>query len=70
MAKEDLGHQNIKLAARHKSDDGHRQYQQGAALLHDRRIRTMWAANRGTDEIHGKFKVLGIVIVLHFLNMS
>jgi hypothetical protein len=55
MAKEDLGHQNVKLAARHKSDDANRQYQQGAATLHDRRFRAMWAAGGGTDkEIEGK----------------
>jgi hypothetical protein len=53
-AKEDLGIANIKVAARHKSDDAHRQYQQGAPILHDRRIRAMWAANGGTNEIEGK----------------
>jgi hypothetical protein len=54
-AKEDLGIANIKVAARHKSDDAHRQYQQGAApILHDRRIRAMWAANGGANEIEGK----------------
>lgn len=54
MATEDLGQQNIKIAARHKSDDANRQYQKGASELHDRRIRTMWKANGGTDEIGGK----------------
>ena len=61
MATENLGHQNVKLAARHKSDDAHNQYEQGAATLHDRRFRTMWAANGGTDnkmKIDGEFKIV------------
>jgi hypothetical protein len=53
-AKEDLGIANIKVAARHKSDDAHRQCQQGAPFLHDRCIRAMWAANGGANEIEGK----------------
>jgi hypothetical protein len=56
MAKENLGNQNVKLAARHKSDDAHGQYQQSAATLHDRRFRTMWSAVGGTDKIDGKLK--------------
>jgi hypothetical protein len=45
-SKEEIGHQNIKLAARHKSDDAHRMYQQGDAVLHDRRFRAIWGTRK------------------------
>ena len=43
-APEEIGHQNMKLAARHKSDDANRVYQQSAPVIHDRRIRAMWGS--------------------------
>ena len=49
-APEEIGHQNIKLAARHKSDDGNRVYQQSAAVLHDRRIRAVFGVKPNTGE--------------------
>jgi hypothetical protein len=49
-AKEEIGNQNIKVAARHKSDDAHRQYQRSAPALHDRRFRAIWAAGKTREE--------------------
>jgi hypothetical protein len=45
-SKEEIGHQDIKLLASHKNDDAHRVYQQGAAVLHDRRFRAIWGAGK------------------------
>ena len=49
-APEEIGHQNIKLAARHKSDDANRVYQQSAPELHDRRIRAIFGVRTNTGE--------------------
>jgi hypothetical protein len=46
---EEIGHQNIKVAARHKTDDANRQYQRSAATLHDRRFRAIWGPGGSKD---------------------
>jgi hypothetical protein len=50
-SKEEIGHQNIKLPARQKRDDAHQlYYQQGAAVLHDRRFPAIWGAGKMDDQ--------------------
>lgn len=49
-ATEEIGHQNIKIAARHKSDDANRTYQQGAAKVHDSRFRALWNTGKEKDK--------------------
>jgi hypothetical protein len=62
-AKEEIGHQNIKTAARHKSDDAHRQYQRSAAALHDRLLRALWAGGN-KDEKGSHFFVFCDFVIL------
>jgi hypothetical protein len=62
-AKEEIGNQNIKVAARHKSDDAHRQYQRSAPALHDRRFRAIWAAGKIREDKTIGGDLLSILIV-------
>jgi hypothetical protein len=70
-AKDEIGHHNIKLAAHHKSDDAHRVYQQGAAVLHaDRCFRAIWGAGKMDDKtIEGEYWKFEFLTTFHNLTI-